>query len=410
MTNNKEQYDLANEVYQVDPLKKDPPRKEGDIIVVGPDSVEYLVYDAQHDPVTGFQAMAVVPVIDGKPDFSHVTVVFAGTNPDHRADILADTISVVGGDTGPGTQAQQAMDFARRVRDGIHVKHPEASYSAVGHSLGGWEALLVAAEFGWPGVSFNGPDPWENLSPEAKDWLRRQWEAGRNPLANYVNEWDVIGNSAGNGTRSATYVGGPPGLGPFGHHDLSTAYEFHDDGSLKRLGVKGRSDWEISQNQLSDLPAALQTQLTPIVAGLYGGLRLPLVGEVVGTMASGATVLVNTVAALDLASAIGSLGTSLHAIKAANAGLPAQLQSVLDAGRSTVSMIPFVTPADIEACVDAHRLHVDKRIDLDAVAEVDRLVEAQTLLVAQLSQGVVAAVQHTIEQDGQWASRFSPLR
>lgn len=73
-------------------------------------------------------------------------------------------------------------------------------------------------------------------------------------------------------------------------------------------------------------------------------------------------------------------------------------------------MIPFVTPADVEECISTHRLNPHQRIDLDAVAEVDRRVDAHTLLVAQLSEGVVKAVVHTLEQDGQWASRFSPLR
>ncbi|SDH26852.1 hypothetical protein SAMN04515691_2459 [Leifsonia sp. 98AMF] len=410
MTTQKEDHDIAKEAYLVDPLARDPPYTAGSRFKVGPDDVEYLVYDSHHDPVSGFQGMAVVPVVAGKPDFSHVTIAFAGTNPEHRADILADTMSVVGGDTGPGTQASEAMEFARRVRESVKKEHPEASYSTVGHSLGGWQAMLVAAEFGWAGVSFNGPDPWDSLSPRAKEWLQRQRDAGRNPMVNYVNEWDLIGNLSGNGTGAAKYVGGPRGKGPFGHHDLETAYEFNADGSLKRLGVEGRSDWEISQNQVAGLPAGLQPQFTPIIAGLYGRLRLPLVGEVVGTIASGATVLVDTVAALDLASSIGSLGISLEAIKAANAGLPGQLQSVLDAGRSTVSMIPFVTPADVEECISTHRLNPHQRIDLDAVAEVDRRVDTHTLVVAQLSEGVVKAVVHTLEQDGQWASRFSPLR
>jgi hypothetical protein len=60
-------------------------------------------------PASGFQAMAVAPVVDGVPDLSHIVVAYAGTNPDHRADLLEDVETVVGGMQGPRSQVADAQ-------------------------------------------------------------------------------------------------------------------------------------------------------------------------------------------------------------------------------------------------------------------------------------------------------------
>ncbi|MDR6612753.1 hypothetical protein [Leifsonia sp. 1010] len=70
MTSQEEQYDLADEVYSVDPLKQNPPYTKGTEFTIGPDEQEYIVYDSHHDPVSGFHGMAVVPAVAGKPDIS----------------------------------------------------------------------------------------------------------------------------------------------------------------------------------------------------------------------------------------------------------------------------------------------------------------------------------------------------
>src|SRR5699024_10419734 len=49
---------------------------------------------------------------------------------------------------------------------------------------------------------FNGPDPYDMLSPEAKEWV----EDNSDMLFNYRNKADVIGNFGGNGTGAEILV------------------------------------------------------------------------------------------------------------------------------------------------------------------------------------------------------------
>ncbi|NUU05102.1 hypothetical protein [Leifsonia sp. C5G2] len=80
---------VAQEAYNVDPLKQQPPLAEGSYFRGGVSGQEYLVVHTSTNPISGFQGMAVVPVVDGAPDFSQLIVSYAGTNPDHRADAIA---------------------------------------------------------------------------------------------------------------------------------------------------------------------------------------------------------------------------------------------------------------------------------------------------------------------------------
>lgn len=65
-------------------------------------------------------------------------------------------------------QLKSAVEFAQEVkRDYGH-----AEISTTGHSLGEYLALYIAAENQWKNVGFNGPDPYELLSLEAKKWFK----------------------------------------------------------------------------------------------------------------------------------------------------------------------------------------------------------------------------------------------
>src|SRR5947209_2250248 len=99
MTTDEEYMGLADEAYSVDRLRLDPPRTKGSQFYVGsrPDEQLYEVIDSHTNAVNGFQAMAVAPVVNGHADTSQITISYAGTNPDHRADLLADVQTVVGG-------------------------------------------------------------------------------------------------------------------------------------------------------------------------------------------------------------------------------------------------------------------------------------------------------------------------
>src|SRR5690242_7548477 len=98
MTSEKDYVLIADDAYRVDPLRRNPPLAAGEQIPW--DNPRFQVIDTASDSATGFQGMAVVPLVGGAPDYSHVIVAFAGTNPDDHSDVIADLQSVVGSETG----------------------------------------------------------------------------------------------------------------------------------------------------------------------------------------------------------------------------------------------------------------------------------------------------------------------
>ena len=404
MTTAEQYMDISAEVYFVDRLQKDPPYTTGDSIIVGSgDNIQvYQVIDTEDHPANGFQAMAVVPVVDGVPDMSQIVVSFAGTNPDHRADILADVETIVGGEQGPMSQVLDAQFFADRVS----AAHPGSSVSTVGHSLGGFLALLVAAEHNWDATTFNGPDPWEFLSPTAKERLGADQQAGR--LRNYVNEWDLIGNLYGNRTGAAVFVSDERGRSTLGYHNIGKggAFTFNPDGSIKAAGVTGNRFEHILANVVDTLLPGASTAVSPALLMVAGIARSPAAMRSLAKNTSGALVAVNTVAALGLAASIGGLTTALTQIKQANGRIIPRMEAGLLAAKNAAALLPTITAYDIERCIDRHRLHVHQNVDVDAVREVDERVDRHLVRVAQLSQGITQAVHHTLEQDAQWAVTF----
>lgn len=108
MTTAEEYQGLADAAYRVDRLRQDPPLVKGEPfrLKIDPSGTTqlYEVLDSENHEANGFQAMAVAPVVNGAVDTSHVVVVYAGTTPDHRADMLENITPVVGGKRGPGSQ------------------------------------------------------------------------------------------------------------------------------------------------------------------------------------------------------------------------------------------------------------------------------------------------------------------
>jgi hypothetical protein len=406
VTTAEESMNLANLAYRVDPLKQHPPITAGQMLDIhtGNHSQEYWVLDTANNPVNGFQAMAVAPIVDGAPDLSRITISYAGTNPDHRADLLADMESVVDDQQGVGTQVDDARAFADRVRDA----HQGASVSTGGHSLGAYLAMVVAAENRWSATTFNGPDAYNALSPEARVWLEQERAAGRRPLTNYVNAWDLIGNLYENRTGAAIYVEDEKGRSVLDYHNIGTgedvAFRFTSDGSIVGAGATGRPLERIIENA-TKLPG-LADALGPSLTGLVGSLRNPTFMRAVGKNVSGLVVAVNTASALGLAASVGSAVVSLEAIKRTNANLVDRMQTGLDTAKSAALQLPYITVYDIERCVDVEGLSVHQNIDERAVEEVDQLVDDHIALVTRISDGVTRSVEHSIAQDAQWALTY----
>ncbi|MGO4595025.1 hypothetical protein AB4Z18_14515 [Leifsonia sp. 2TAF2] len=409
MTTAEEYASIAQAAYRADPLWKTPPYasgqrfhppgKPGQIFeVVPPPPV--------HDPVTGFQAITVVPVVNGVRDFSQVSIAYAGTNPGHHADLSADAQIVVGGQTGSATQAAEALAYAKQVM----ATHPGARFETVGHSLGGYLAQYVSGKLHVPSTTFNGPDAWDSLSDEDKKWYRAEVAAGRKPWSRYLNEWDLIGNYPGDPSGSAIHVKGKPGQEFFDNHNIPTAFGFDPrDGSVMGAGVKGRSLEAISENTLSGLPEGVRIYVAPLLTGALVLLRNPAVGAVAGMLGSGLTVMMDTLAASSMAANFIQLEEPLRSIKAVNSGLIPQMEQGLREAKTAVAMIPFITEADIENCAAINRLQVHHNIDQNAVDAVNRRVDEHLDTVHKLAVGIASAAQNALAQDKQWASTYAGL-
>jgi len=393
---------VANEAYSADPLWTDPPIATGRRFTDGQGETEFeVVEEPVCDPVTGFQAITVAPLVGGKPDLSQIYVSFAGTNPAHRADLNADAQTVIAGKL-TATQAEQALKYAKE----IQAKHPGAEFTAVGHSLGGYLAMLVAAEKHWSCTSFNGPDPWAQLSPQARKWLKEKITADPEAFRNFVNEWDPIGNSHGNGTGAAIHVKGKPFQGLLGDHNLSTGFTFDDRGQIRGAGVPARNSYQIMENLLHTVPPTLREPLAALGAGAMAALQVSVIGEGVGRSASTVMVMIDTIAATSLASTIYSAADLLTSIKSVNESLIPRMHHDLAEAKSLAYTIPYLTEADIENCVAVERLRVEDNIDQHAVEEVNRRLDDHIATIHTLYDGITNAVLNAAEQDARWAAAF----
>src|SRR5699024_11483435 len=77
---------------------------------------------------------------------------------------------------------------AEKFADDIKTDYPEAEVTTTGHSLGEYIALYVAAENQGGNVGFNGPDPYDILSTEAKEEV----EYNSDMIYNYINTEDTM--------------------------------------------------------------------------------------------------------------------------------------------------------------------------------------------------------------------------
>ncbi|MHC5291293.1 hypothetical protein [Listeria welshimeri] len=240
MISDKQYKGLSDSVYWLDPKHGDyaPEMRKGSKFNYKGET--YKILRTENNSKNGMQAMAVAPIDKhGKVNTTEVIIAYAGTNFSDTKDRATDLQTVIQGnkklDLSPmhpikeskiDGQAISAQKFA----DEVKAKYSNSVITTTGHSLGEYLALMIAAENKWRNIGFNGPDPSDVLTNEAKKWIK----ANPGMLTNYRNRGDAIGNFGGNGTGAEIKVSMEMGthLNPVDYHQLSK-WAFDKNGKLK---------------------------------------------------------------------------------------------------------------------------------------------------------------------------------
>ena len=230
---------LSEHVYWIDKKDEgyDPSIKEEEKIKEK--DTEYYILKTENNTSNGMQEMAVAPIKNGTADTSEVVIAYAGTNFDDEVDIHTDLQTVIGRGKDYlfkpngyfplfSSIEDSQIATAEKFADDIKTDYPEAEVTTTGHSLGEYIALYVAVENQWGNVGFNGPDPYDILSPEAKEWV----ENNSDMLFNYRNTADPLGNYGGNGTGAGIPIDMDMGINIGENHGLDS-WEFDEEGNLE---------------------------------------------------------------------------------------------------------------------------------------------------------------------------------
>lgn len=200
-----EYFKLADHVYDDEVLKKGKEIKgvDGKIWVV----IESIDADCQKVK-NGLEAIAVVPKKDYKENATHydeIILAFRGTEPTQLADFETDIDQISFGIkthskviTPSNSQtikpnSETSFDTGLKwAKNDIVAKYNPSSLHTTGHSKGGAEADLIAAELDCYATTWAAPNPYRLLSPEAKKRVDRG--EMENKATDYTHENDPIGN------------------------------------------------------------------------------------------------------------------------------------------------------------------------------------------------------------------------
>ncbi|EPF07542.1 cytoplasmic protein [Bacillus toyonensis] len=198
-------FELSSNVYDDDSLHKGAEIKglNGKKWVV----IESINADCQKVK-NGLEAIAVVPKKDYKENATHyddIILAFRGTEPTQLADFETDIDQITFGIkthskviTPSNSQtikpnSETSFDTGLKwAKNDIVAKYNPSSLHTTGHSKGGAEADLIAAELDCYATTWAAPNPYRILSPEAK----KRVDKGEmeNKATDYTHENDPIGN------------------------------------------------------------------------------------------------------------------------------------------------------------------------------------------------------------------------
>ena len=146
------------------------------------DGQEFRVIATKSDPKTGFDGLAVAPIVNGEPDYKNVAVIAAGTDPGSPTKIDVGT-AVAERESGLSPQYYVADRFVKEIMDDPRYEVSQLS----GYSQGSY-MLKVGAKYHIPTTTFNAWFFYRSLSNEEKAFI------DKNPamFIDYRRNYDLV--------------------------------------------------------------------------------------------------------------------------------------------------------------------------------------------------------------------------
>lgn len=138
-----------------------------------PDGQEFRVIATKSDPKTGFDGMAVAPIVNGQPDYQSVAVVAAGTDPkstiNPAGSFSRDVVGAIEARQNYlSPQYEVADQFVKEIMD-----NPKYEVSQLtGYSQGSY-MLKAGAKYHIPVTTFNAWFKYGALTEEEKQFIEK---------------------------------------------------------------------------------------------------------------------------------------------------------------------------------------------------------------------------------------------
>jgi hypothetical protein len=204
-------------------------------LVIQNQDIDYQILNkAASDKDSQLNAMAIAPIVNGKPDYNNVAVVYAGTNS--FGDTGSKGFVTAGGAATGGLSGEydDAQAFLKQTQDKI-AQHNGTITDVAGFSQSGGYMMKMAAEhgkeMGFQTTSFDdwGRDQFGTLTQEQQKWLKNNPDL----LRRYQNDsWaDWSGRDHKYGELSS--------ISGIGEHNTLAKYFDGDTLNLDRLAEDG---------------------------------------------------------------------------------------------------------------------------------------------------------------------------
>ena len=165
-----EEFSSRKKTKQVVEKSNIDPKNETNTITTS-DGQEFRVVATKSDPVTGFDGLAVAPIVNDKPDYKNVAVIAAGTDPDSPVNKTMFSSrdvnsAIIARQTYLSPQYKVADQFVKEIMDDPRYEVSQLS----GYSQGSY-MLKVGAKYHIPTTTFNAWFKYGALTLEEKAFI-----------------------------------------------------------------------------------------------------------------------------------------------------------------------------------------------------------------------------------------------